>query len=230
MFLGKGVTQAVENINDEIADELVGLDGTRSTRSSTADDRTRRDAEQEALVPMPSWVSRWPWPRPPLQYTEQPLFRYLGGAAARSASRADDEHRQRRRARRQLGRRPGVHGHAAGLRSRFSDASAVRRGSLPQPQEGALQAKKLNTAVGDEGGFAPDLGSNAGSPGPDHGSDRARLATRPASKFGSPWTWRPPSCTTRTRATYTIDGKEIDSAGMVDLLTSWVEKYPDLLD
>ena len=24
-----------------------------------------------------------------------------------------------------------------------------------------LQAKKLNTAVGDEGGFAPDLGSNA---------------------------------------------------------------------
>ena len=33
-----------------------------------------------------------------------------------AAAGADDEHRQRRPARRQLGRRAGVHGHAAGLR------------------------------------------------------------------------------------------------------------------
>ena len=40
------------------------------------------------------------------------------------------------------------------------DALRCWRGGLPQLKK-VLQAKKLNTAVGDEGGFAPDLGSNA---------------------------------------------------------------------
>ena len=38
--------------------------------------------------------------------------------------------------------------------------------------------------------------------------------------------WRPPSSTTPKRGLYTIDGKQIDSAGMVDFLADWVDKYP----
>ncbi|MCH9048220.1 MAG: phosphopyruvate hydratase, partial [Proteobacteria bacterium] len=88
-----------------------------------------------------------------------------------------------------------------------------------------LSSKGLNTSVGDEGGFAPDLGANAEAfgviltaienagykPG-EHGVIAMDAA---ASEFYD-----------SDKKVYKIDGKEVDSAGMVDLLASWVEKYP----
>ena len=86
-----------------------------------------------------------------------------------------------------------------------------------------LADKGLSTAVGDEGGFAPDLKTNqeaieviltaienAGyTPG-----DQIKIALDCASsefhKDGK----------------YTLEGNSIDSDGMVDLLASWVDKYP----
>ena len=41
-----------------------------------------------------------------------PLYRYVGGTQARHAAGADDEHHQRRRARGQSDRLPGIHDHA----------------------------------------------------------------------------------------------------------------------
>ena len=38
--------------------------------------------------------------------------------------------------------------------------------------------------------------------------------------------WPPPSSTTPRTKKYTIDGKQIDSAAMVDFLANWVAKYP----
>ncbi len=68
---------------------------------------------------------------------------------------ADDEHRQRWPARRQLGRCSGIYGHAAGF-DHFSDA--LRAGTeIFHHLKKVLSSRKLNTAVGDEGGFAPDL-------------------------------------------------------------------------
>ena len=53
---------------------------------------------------------------------------------------------------------------------RFSDA--LRCGvEIFHSLKKVLSSKKLNTAVGDEGGFAPDLGSNAEALDLDHGSD-----------------------------------------------------------
>ena len=53
-----------------------------------------------------------------------PLWRYLGGDAARILPGADDERAQRRRPRRQLGRLPGVHGRA-GRRVRRSPSACA---------------------------------------------------------------------------------------------------------
>ena len=75
------------------------------------------------------------------------------------AAGADDERAQRRRPRRQLGRLPGVHGRAGRRRL----VRARRCGWAPRSSTRSRRrcsARGLNTAVGDEGGFAPDLESN----------------------------------------------------------------------
>ena len=86
---------------------------------------------------------------------------------------ADDEHHQWRRTCRQPDRFPGIHDHAG--RRAVSFAEAVRWGSrnLPHPEEGPGTEKGLATAVGDEGGFAPNLAEHP---------RRARFRRSPRSK------------------------------------------------
>jgi enolase len=88
-----------------------------------------------------------------------------------------------------------------------------------------LQSKKLSTAVGDEGGFAPNLGSNA---------EALDLIMEAISKAGYE-AGKQAFIALDVAATelfdekkkiYTVDGKPIDSAGMTALLKSWVDKYP----
>jgi enolase len=88
-----------------------------------------------------------------------------------------------------------------------------------------LRSKKLNTAVGDEGGFAPDLASNSAA---------LDLILEAISKAGykageQVWIALDVAATEfydSTKKTYKIDGKQIDSAAMVEFLAAWVEKYP----
>ncbi len=88
-----------------------------------------------------------------------------------------------------------------------------------------LNGKKLNTAVGDEGGFAPDLPSNA---------EAIDLILEAIDKAGyeageQVWIALDAAATEFYDAKskkYTIDGKQLDAAAMVDLLAGWVEKYP----
>jgi enolase len=86
-----------------------------------------------------------------------PLYRYVGGAYAPHPAGADDEHHQRRPARRQPDRHPGIHGDA-GRRRHGGRRRAHRRRDLRRPEEAAARAGH-NTNVGDEGGFAPNIGS-----------------------------------------------------------------------
>ena len=88
-----------------------------------------------------------------------PLYRYLGGVGAHAAARPDDEHPQRRRARRQLRGRAGVHDRAL-RRAEVRRSAAHGRRSLPHPQGACSKKRGYSTAVGDEGGFAPNLKSN----------------------------------------------------------------------
>jgi enolase len=88
-----------------------------------------------------------------------------------------------------------------------------------------LHQRGLNTAVGDEGGFAPDLDSNAEAmdlileaihlAGYQSG-EQVRIALDvAATEFFD-----------AEAGIYTLENKKFDSAAMVDLLASWVEKYP----
>jgi enolase len=88
-----------------------------------------------------------------------------------------------------------------------------------------LKDRKLNTAVGDEGGFAPDLKSNAEAldlileavekAGYRAGEQVFLALDVAATEFYD-----------SKKKVYTIDGKSLDSAGMVDFLAAWVDKYP----
>lgn len=88
-----------------------------------------------------------------------------------------------------------------------------------------LAARGLSTAVGDEGGFAPDLKSNeeglevimeAIEKSGYRAGDQIKIAMDcAATEFFNAETGQ-----------YTIDGGTLDSDGMVDLLGRWAEKYP----
>ncbi len=88
-----------------------------------------------------------------------------------------------------------------------------------------LQGKKLATNVGDEGGFAPDLKSNA---------EALELIGEAVAKAGYEFGKQvyvaldvaASELYDKESKTYTMDGKKIDAAGMVDLLAAWCAKYP----
>jgi len=86
-----------------------------------------------------------------------------------------------------------------------------------------LEAKNFSTAVGDEGGFAPDLPSNESAlevimqaiekAGYKPGEQVSLALDCAASEFYKD-------------NVYTLDGKSHGGAAMVDLLASWASKYP----
>jgi enolase len=108
--------------------------------------------------------------------------------------------------------------------SKFSDA--LRCGvEIFHSLKKVLKDKKLNTAVGDEGGFAPDLRSNgealdlimqAIEKAGYRAGDQVMIALDvAATEFYDEKTKQ-----------YTIDGRQIDSRAMVDFLVNWVKNYP----
>jgi enolase len=88
-----------------------------------------------------------------------------------------------------------------------------------------LLDKGMNTSVGDEGGFAPDLKANA------EAFDVILTAIEKAGYKPGEQVWFAMDCAatefySSEKNVYTIDGKELDPTGMVDLLASWVDKFP----
>ena len=88
-----------------------------------------------------------------------------------------------------------------------------------------LQGMKLNTAVGDEGGFAPDLKSNE-----EALQVILRVSRRPATSRA--WTWRsastpPAPNSARTASTSCLPkGASLSPDQLVDKFAAWVAKYP----
>ena len=70
------------------------------------------------------------------------------------------ERHQRRRPRRQQARLPGVHDRSPRLRRRFAEALRAGTEIFHAPEGASCKKKGYSTAVGDEGGFAPNLKSN----------------------------------------------------------------------
>ncbi|CAN0360760.1 unnamed protein product, partial [Ectocarpus sp. 4 AP-2014] len=159
VYLGKGVLKAVENVNEVIADELIGLDGLdqvgldhRMLELDGTPNKSKLGANAILSVSLAT-------ARAAANFCDLPLFRYLGGSNARllpapmmnilnGGEHADNSVDIQEFMVMPLGF------------DNFSDA--LRCGcEIFHHLKKVLSDKGLSTSVGDEGGFAPNLGANA---------------------------------------------------------------------
>ncbi len=222
-FLGKSVYKAVENINTTIAESLIGcnaLDQREVDRLLCELDGTpnKKNLGANAILGVSLAAAK-----AAASFTNQPLYRYLGGAGAHilpapmmnivnGGQHADNSVDVQEFMVMPLGF------------DTFSDA--LRAGTeIFHNLKKVLSEKKLNTAVGDEGGFAPDLGSN------QEALDLIMEAiSRAGYKAGEQIFIALDVAATEfydeKSKTYEIDGKKISGDEMVAFLANWVAKYP----
>jgi len=222
-YLGKGVQQAVQNVNDEIGPRLIDLDvfdqalidATMLDLDGT-ENKSRLGANAILACSLASAHAG-------AQISLLPLFRYLGGVGANCLPAPmmniinGGEHANNSIDFQEFMVMP------LGF-DNFSDA--LRCGAeIFHSLKKVLHDKNLSTAVGDEGGFAPNLGSNEEAismiadavekAGYTFG-DQVKIALDCASS----------ELYDSATGTYTLDGKKMDSDGMIELLNGWVDKYP----
>ena len=156
-YMGKGVLGAVASVNGEIAEALVGADATEQEEIDAAmieldgtPNKSRLGAN--AILGVSLAVAK-----AAAEFTTQPLHRYVGGTAARvlpvpmmniinGGQHADNP--------------IDIQEFMIMPVSAENIREAVRMGSeVFHTLKKELQAKGLSTGLGDEGGFAPELGS-----------------------------------------------------------------------
>ncbi len=222
-YLGKGVLQAVENVNDKLADELCGMNaldqvGIDYRMLEIDGSENKKNLGANAILGVSLAVAH-----AAADHCGLPLFRYLGGAGARLIPAPmmnvvnGGEHADNAVDIQEFMIMP------LGLDC-FTDA--IRCGcEIFHNLKKVLQSKKLSTNVGDEGGFAPDLKSNK------EALDLLMEAGEKAGyKMGEQVFIAMDAAATEfynaDKKVYTIDGKAVDAAGMVGLLEDWVSNYP----
>jgi enolase len=157
-WMGKGVSKAVSNISKVIAPELLGkeaFDQAGVDRAMIALDGTKTKSKlgANAILGVSLAVAK-----ASANETGQPLYRYLGGANARVLPVPlmniinGGAHADNRLDLQEFMIMPVGAG-------RFSEALRMAT-EVFHSLKALLKKKGLNTAVGDEGGFAPDLQSN----------------------------------------------------------------------
>ena len=222
-FLGKGVFTAVDNVNTRLSPALLGqnaLDQANIDASMISLDGTpnKKNLGANAILGVSLAVAH-----AAADYCGLELFRYLGGVGATMLPAPMMNIIN-----------GGAHADNAVDVQEFmvmplgfdSFQDALRCGvEIFHNLKEVLQAKGFKTAVGDEGGFAPDLGSNSEAldqiaiavdkAGYKLGTQVGIALDVAATEFYDP----------KTRL-YAVDGKKLDSAAMVDLLASWVSRYP----
>ena len=223
VYMGKGVLKAVDNINGPLAEALEGLSAT----DQGLIDQVMIDADgtenksnlgANALLGVSLATAK-----AAAMYTNQPLYRYLGGASAtllpapmmnivNGGEHADNSVDVQEFMVMPLGF------------ERFSDA--LRCGcEIFHNLKKVLQGKGLNTAVGDEGGFAPDLGSNV------EALDLIMTAIeqagyKPGEQVQIALDVAATEFYNKEKGTYHIDNKDLSGSDMVDFLADWASKYP----
>jgi len=222
-FMGKGVLNAVANVNEVIAPEIIGydamdqagLDRTMLDIDGT-DNKSRLGANAILGVSMAA-------ARAAAEACEIPLYRHLGGINARVLP---------------VPMMNIINGgaHAANNLDiqefmilpfgAASIAEAVRMGAETfHTLKKILKNEGLNTAVGDEGGFAPNLKSNEQaleyiinaieSAGYRPGKDIGIALDAAASEFYRDGKYL-----------FESEGKEMSATDLIDYYESLVEKYP----
>ncbi|MBO9611035.1 MAG: phosphopyruvate hydratase [Paenibacillaceae bacterium] len=222
-YLGKGVLKAVENVNDIIAPEIIGENATDQVgidQKLIALDGTPNKGKlgANAILAVSMAVAR-----AAADALDMPLYVYLGGFNAKTlpvpmmnivngGAHADNN--------------VDVQEFMVLPVGAASFAEALRTGAeIFHNLKAVLKEKGLNTAVGDEGGFAPNLASNeeaiitiisaierAGyKPGVDVflGMDVASTEFFKDGKYHLEG-----------------EGRSFTPAEFVDLLAGWADKYP----
>ena len=222
-FLKKGVTTAVRNVNMVLAELLCGEDavdqGAIDQKMCTEDGTSNKERlGANAILGVSLAVAK-----AAAAHQGQPLFRYLGGHQASLLPAPmmnivnGGEHADNSVDIQEFMVMPlGFDSFSESLRAGVEIFHHLKK---------VLQDKKLNTAVGDEGGFAPDLVSNEEAldlimQAIEAANYRPGEQVRIALDVAATELYDPES------QRYEIDGKEIEAAGMVDFLASWVERYP----
>ncbi|MFD1778643.1 phosphopyruvate hydratase [Fredinandcohnia salidurans] len=157
-YLGKGVQTAVNNVNEIIAAEIIGFDVTDQVaidRALIELDGTENKGKLGANAILGVSMAA---ARAAADFLEIPLYQYLGGFNSKTLPVPmmniinGGEHADNNVDIQEFMVMP------VGAES-FKEA--LRMGTeIFHNLKAVLQAKGLNTAVGDEGGFAPNLGSN----------------------------------------------------------------------
>jgi enolase len=225
-YLGKGVLQAVENVESIIAPELEGFDAANQrlldyTMIQLDGTPNKSKLGANAILAVSMAASR-----AVAQTLEIPLYRYLGGANAsilptpmmnvlNGGAHADSSVDFQEFMVMPVGA------------ERFSDA--LRWGTeVFHTLKGVLKKKGYSTAVGDEGGFAPSLGSNGEAielileaitlagykPG-----EQIAIALDPASS----------EFYDKDKKKYVFkksDKRELSSEEMVNFYDNWVRQFP----
>jgi len=227
-YMGKGVLKAVDNVNNIIAPELEGMDALDQVaidRAMIALDGTPNKAKlgANAILGVSMAVAR-----AAADYLGLPLYKYLGAyhacvlpvpmanilnGGAHSDNKVDFQ---------EFMVMPiGAPSLREGLRwtaEVFHNLKAV------------LKAKKYNTSVGDEGGFAPDLQSNEEAL--EVIMEAIKKAGYTTGRDGDFMIALDPAASElydEKTKTYTLKwttGEKLTSAQMVDLWEDWCNRYP----
>ncbi|QDV10407.1 Enolase [Rosistilla oblonga] len=223
VYMGKGVLKAVANVNDKIAAVLAGMDAIdqRAVDSRMCElDGTANKSELGANAILGVSLAT---ARAAAQFTQQPLYRYLGGVNAsilpapmmnilNGGSHADNSVDIQEFMVMPL----GFNSFSDGLRAGTEIFHSLKK---------VLSSKGLNTSVGDEGGFAPNLGSNR------EALDLIMQAIDNAGyKAGEQIFIALDAASTEfydgDSKKYKIDGKELSGSEMVDFMADWCANYP----
>ncbi len=220
-FHGKGVLRAIENIFKEIAPEIIGMDSDEQSiidntliRLDGTENKERLGANATLGVSMAVCHAS-------ANEAGMPLYRYIGGCNARQlpvpmmnfingGAHADNNLDIQEFMIMPVGQKD------------FS--SALRAGAeIFQTLKSILKKQKLNTAVGDEGGFAPNLSSNEeaitiiikaiNESGYTAGEDVLIALDVASSEFFKD-------------GRYNFEGRSISSSELVNYYASLTDKYP----
>ena len=220
-YRGKGVLQAVENVDGEIAEALEGLEaldqaGVDQVMIELDGTPNKSRLGANAILGVSLAVAK-----AAAEECSLPLYRYVGGAAARvlpvpmmnilnGGAHADNNVDLQ-----EFMVMPfGAEDFATGLRQGTEVFHALRS---------VCKSKGYNTNVGDEGGFAPDLRSNEEafelilaaieSAGLKPGRDVKLAVDAAAAEF-------------LKDGKYVVDGKPKSADEMIEFYAAWAEKYP----
>ncbi len=220
---GKGVAKAVRNVDTRIAEALLGQPADEQHLCDTLLRELDGTENKSKLGANAILGASLAIARAAAQDLGLPLFRYVGGTQARrlpvpmmnilnGGAHADNNVDFQEF----MVMPVGAESFREGLRMGAEVFHALKA---------ELKRRKLSTAVGDEGGFAPNLDSNAAA------FEVILVAIKKAGyKAGSDVMLALDAASTElyARGKYKLagEGKTLDRQGMVDLLASWCREFP----